>query len=511
MKISRVRIQNFKSIIDLEFFPNNLCALIGPNSAGKTNILKALDLILGEGWATKAKVARELFNDISKPILIEVEFTTPISYSTPREIVEVNKIELTFNFEPELFAKTTINDGQNFYYQDIFKKNYHFIYIPSIRDLKDEMRVSQWTLLGKLMKLVYDNYCSNYDNEEELKSDFETVIQPAKEFLEADFNPGVVTFRKFSDVFKKYCIQNSGGLAQKFIPRLDIYNLNWFYKTLQISIEEENYDKVFDAEQVGSGMQNLILISIFQTYSELIGGRVIFGIEEPEMFLYPHAQRALYESFRELSENTQIFYTTHNANFVDAFYASEIELVRKNPEMGTIILDKSELLNPENAERFRHRIYSQFNNERNELFFAKFIILVEGNSDKILWTILITEKWNIDINNYGISIIECGGKGGVNYFIGICELMGIDDYFAIWDEDDELTDVSLDYLSKAREKEKYFEVPGNLEKFLSLPTSSEADKIKNAYEWAKQVDESSIPEEFEVIHEHIISSLGIAT
>lgn len=89
--------------------------------------------------------------------------------------------------------------------------------------------------------------------------------------------------------------------------------------------------------------------------------------------------------------------------------------------------------------------------------------------------------------------------------------MGIDDYFAIWDEDDELTSESFDYLSIAREKEKYLEVPGNLEKFLNLPTSSEADKIKNAYEWATNVDNSSIPKEFEVVHEHILKNLGIAT
>jgi len=81
MKISKLEIKNFRSIKHLVFEPKNLCALIGPNSVGKTNILKALDLVLGEGWTTKAKVARELFYDIKKPISIEIYFNPSVEYS----------------------------------------------------------------------------------------------------------------------------------------------------------------------------------------------------------------------------------------------------------------------------------------------------------------------------------------------------------------------------------------------------------------------------------------------
>ena len=74
--INSIYIKNFRSIKELEIFPENLCTLPGPNSVGKTNILKAIDLVLGEGWATKAKVARELFNDPQQPIEIEIKFKT---------------------------------------------------------------------------------------------------------------------------------------------------------------------------------------------------------------------------------------------------------------------------------------------------------------------------------------------------------------------------------------------------------------------------------------------------
>ena len=59
MKISRLEIKNFRSIKHIVIEPRELCSLIGPNNVGKTNILRAIDLILGEGWTTKAKIARE--------------------------------------------------------------------------------------------------------------------------------------------------------------------------------------------------------------------------------------------------------------------------------------------------------------------------------------------------------------------------------------------------------------------------------------------------------------------
>ena len=87
--------------------------------------------------------------------------------------------------DPELSAKTTINCDNTFYDQDQFKKLCHFIFIPSERHLSSELRVSQWTMLGKLMRLVYENYVSQYSgNEQNLKNEFAEKIKPAKEFLE---------------------------------------------------------------------------------------------------------------------------------------------------------------------------------------------------------------------------------------------------------------------------------------------------------------------------------------
>lgn len=256
MLITKIEIQNFRSIKELTIEPHSLCALIGPNSVGKTNVLRALDLVIGEGWTTKAKVARELFHDTAKPIIIQVSFDTPISFKNKKGFdVNISSVKLEMTLEPELTAKTTINGDNTFYDQDQFKKMCHFIFITSERQLASELRVSQWTMLGKLMRLVYENYVAQHGSDEQgLKEEFAKKIKPAKDFLEDDFATDEITFKKFADAFKKHCKENSAGLANEFEPVLDIYNLNWFYKTLQIHVKENFPDRHFDSEEVGAGM-----------------------------------------------------------------------------------------------------------------------------------------------------------------------------------------------------------------------------------------------------------------
>lgn len=516
--IKRIQIQNFRSISDLTIEPRRLCALIGPNSAGKTNVLKAIDLVLGEGWATKAKVARELFYDIGKPIDIFIELQNKIDWMYYDYQKQINTITLSMTYQP-LECKVRLwenypNDkkGKSYYLDDEFKKSCHFIYIPSNRELADQMRVSSWTLLGKMMKAIYENYVRSYGEEEKLKEDFKKVMIEPMGFLEKDFAENI-TFKKFSDTLIKYCVLNSAGLATSFKPELNIYNLNWFYKTLQIAVKEDFPNKYFDAEEVGAGMQNLILVSIFQTYAELMGGKAILAIEEPEIYLYPQAQRELYKTFQNLSRNTQIFYTTHNPNFVDAVRAYEIEILCKDKDRGTYNLTKSRHVTKEHVEKDKFRIYTHFNTERNEIFFAKKVILVEGASDKILWTTLLEEKWGIDIDREGISIIECGGKGGVVYFIGVCKLMGITDYFAIWDQDaEEQIDDKFNHLQSSLDNGSGLEIPETLEKFLreKFPEKEyphfnfgKDKKVENAYNWASNVIVTEIPDEFSAVNNFV--------
>ena len=387
------------------------------------------------------------------------------------------------------------------------------LYIPSQRDLSDQMRVSNWTMLGKMMLKIHENYADHYWKdiggrkkwEQKMSEVFKTAISPAKDFLEEDFDASMLTFSKFKSKFIENCKKNSLWIANIFTPELDIYDVNWFYKTLQISISEEWNEKQFNALEVWSGMQNLLLLSIFQTYAELMGDAVIFGIEEPELFLYPHAQRGLYKTFRELSKTTQILYTTHNPAFLDASKPEEISMLRKTKN-GTEQIIKDDIKMTISDEM---RIYSHFNIERNEIFFANRIVLVEWPSEKMIFTNLCERKW-IDIEWLWISVIECGWKTWVLYFIGVCRLSGLE-YFAIWDSDNLKPDHTVDdkykNIKTTLENWRWIELDDDIEDYIIKSGHTwycrTSDKILNAYNWSMNVNISSIPTRFESIFDYI--------
>ncbi|HAT9838153.1 AAA family ATPase [Legionella pneumophila] len=50
MRISNIKIKNFKSIEDLDISLPQISALVGSNNAGKSNILEAIRRVLGSAW-----------------------------------------------------------------------------------------------------------------------------------------------------------------------------------------------------------------------------------------------------------------------------------------------------------------------------------------------------------------------------------------------------------------------------------------------------------------------------
>ncbi len=75
MQITQVYIENFKSIKALEFHPKTVTALIGENNAGKSNILTAIDRILGSRYPMINYFERDDFynRDESNKIEISIE------------------------------------------------------------------------------------------------------------------------------------------------------------------------------------------------------------------------------------------------------------------------------------------------------------------------------------------------------------------------------------------------------------------------------------------------------
>ena len=54
MRIQTLAVKNFRSIKQLEIALPNICAFVGPNNAGKTNILEAIRRVLTPEYGPRA-------------------------------------------------------------------------------------------------------------------------------------------------------------------------------------------------------------------------------------------------------------------------------------------------------------------------------------------------------------------------------------------------------------------------------------------------------------------------
>ena len=79
-------------------------------------------------------------------------------------------------------------------------------------------------------------------------------------------------------------------------------------------------------------MQRALALSLIQVYSQIANSGdagskpIFFFIDEPETFLHPMAQDRLLEAFNTLSEQSQIFVTTHSPYLLRSFDSAKNSL-----------------------------------------------------------------------------------------------------------------------------------------------------------------------------------------
>jgi CRISPR-associated exonuclease Cas4 len=164
---------------------------------------------------------------------------------------------------------------------------------------------------------------------------------------------------------------------------------------------------------------------------------VIFAVEEPELFLHPHAQRRLFQSLQDISAapEHQVMLCTHSPHFVDTDEYREIAMVyRDNPQRGTSIRQCTrDLFSGEDLSdrKKRFRLAHWINPERAEMFFCRKAVLVEGETERVLLPYLADRLGLLDSE---VSVIDCGSKFNLPFYIELAKAFGIV-YAVVHDED----------------------------------------------------------------------------
>lgn len=296
---------------------------------------------------------------------------------------------------------------------------------------------------------------------------------------------------------------NTGEVSLNF----EIQDPSNTFKSLNLYIDQ--FGIVNSASDVGAGLQSAIVLGIFRTYEEIKLGGAVFAIEEPEVFLHPHKSRYFETILKNIAESgNQVFVTTHSPIFVTIYKPEYVCIVRRDPINGTYIQQVDNFsITIKNREELR--LLTEFDTQRSELFFAKKVILVEGMTEKISIP-LVYKSLGIDINQVGISVIECGGKTKIPLFIKVLKALKIP-FIVFVDED--VKEIKEDWEPKRKENqtednikhirwnkeitdicnnEGLFWMTPDFETEMKLP-HKENEKINQALELFKSIKEEKIP------------------
>lgn len=409
MKIKQIRIKNFRSIKDetIIFPSSGILALVGPNNAGKSNVLRAIENILGDSWFRGDKA----------------ELNDYFMKNNRDNVIEIN---ILFDDDKSVVFKS--NENWPTYYHSFtnkmpfgsnIKNDFPCTYLSANRDLAKNMQFRSYELMGKIAKAFNDKI------EEQTKTDLKLKFDEIMLIL--DTIQGFSDFKKdFSDYFSDLQSDSPYKLKVDFKA---FSPLNYF-KTINILANDSSVNSDFDIDPVelGEGNKSLMLFALIRSYAKNFKQEAtgILAIEEPEIYLHPQARRHLYQIFKDIvkDSNIQIIYTTHSPDFLSTEEFSSIGLVSKDHQEGTKvkIITEQDLVNfskntgvPQNktnTENIKEFYATTSDTKLNEGFFAKHLILVEGDTEELCLPLLF-ERLGLKYYSSGISIIGVEGKNQI--------------------------------------------------------------------------------------------------
>src|SRR3989338_5529590 len=385
MKISKITIDNFRSIKHAEITADKFNVFVGQNNHGKTNFFEAIDWFYGaKGDIDKIRFMR----DGNAEVCVEIEF------SEIKDGIQKTKNEKN---------KTTI--------QNLVGEN-------------DTVRIKRSSLDQKARK-VFDTRNNSWTEKNPFGADGTlNDFLPKFEYVSTQINPmemakygkntpianmlsGVLSaileqnkdyaaFReKFEELFTaqgsevrvkldelsgkvRVCLEKQFPDCSKIVFEVAEPVFEDLLKNFDTSIDDGVYT---DADEKGDGMQRALMLAIIQTYADFrreheeTSKFFLFFIDEGELHLHPTAQRKLKNALFDLSHGgDQIFLNTHSSVLVsDEADGQTIYKVEK--------IDKQTDITPIKEEEKPQVVYELLGGSPADLLLPSNFLVVDGKSE----------------------------------------------------------------------------------------------------------------------------------
>lgn len=439
ISIFKVRIENFRSIKNLELTLSMTNVVIGANNCGKSNFLKAINVALSQNRTISSDdiyVDKDEVLDNAKCATIDIML---------RPVDDTNKVVSNFSdFWIGVFTEGWITTGDSIgdyvgirtILQYDALRNDYIVVRKQITDWGDTISsasVSRRKAFTGDMNIYISSFYMDaqrdvVDDIKDRKSYFgratSRVDLPQEKVLEIE--------RQLNDV-NSQIVQSIPALSQTAtrisaiaatVGAVDgtiqieplARKMTDLHKGMDVVFRDGNAARL-PVSQHGMGTRSWISFLTLGAYVDWEKQRLIeddpesesyimLTMEEPEAHLHPQAQQKLYSQLCNFSGQKII--STHSPSVVSQANLADLIHFEKINGRTTAHNFDAENYTQDEKNRIRREVISS----RGELLFSKAIVLCEGVTEEQALPIFFREKFNIDPAFCGINII---GIGGQNY------------------------------------------------------------------------------------------------
>ncbi len=389
MKIVSFSVKNYRSIVEANKINiSNLNVLLGKNNEGKSNILRALSVCMScindyrrfrykfseyslktdpiYNWSrdfpmtlqnrTKGKKSifeLEMYMDDGELNNFNKTIGTRITSHIIRlkiKIDENNKVDVTFPLKG-----TNSLTKKKEKVLEFFSNKIYYNYIPAVRTE------------GQAIKLIKNN----------IATDLRTLNNNPV-YIEA-----LNKIRKLQEERLKEISKNIKKELSEFLPKVkdvkieieDDYKIASSISNINVSVDDGVMTNI---ENKGDGVKSLSVLAMLKNRVADFGVTSIIAIDEPEAHLHSGAINELNNIIKSLSENNQVIISTHNHLFTNYL---NIE--------SNLIVDSGKVKPAKNINEIREILGVKVS---DNLVSARFVLLVEGETDKKLLNYLLMNK-----------------------------------------------------------------------------------------------------------------------
>ena len=462
--ITRLGVKNFRALEDLDLSLGPLTALIGPNGTGKSSILRVIDLILGESWPSLRSfhIPQDFTGqDETAELSIVVGLDPPYHHKDKlgnphdvrwlrltckpykRKTGKKEKGDLHVDLDPldesgEIpVVASAFDKGRQPIWRPLtvgseMREHCGVLHIDHRRNLSQHQPWSRRSLLSRLLEPVRKELPEiEFEDGKSHQAAFRERYQQAVEALRTP------KFKEIEGLIEEMTRRTLGflgaGASQRIEVAFGFADPRNPLSSLELLYREDGMEIPTDA--LGLGVQSAIVVAIFEAYRQLGSSAGTVLIEEPEMYLHPQAQRYFYGLLAELADagDCQVIYSTHSPVFADITRFEGIRLVRREPGERTQVTAITKTKDRAFLDQRRNRQKMLgFTATRSELFFARRVLLVEGDADQLAAS-HVAKHLGRDIDAEDLAIVNCGGKSSVPFFARLCHALGVP-FVVLFDE-----------------------------------------------------------------------------